>query len=180
MDIGREHSPIQSRFREPFGDVGNEIAQFAGLLIQSLSTDPEAANESGNMLEEDSLALEYWLELEHLVPIVAVPEELDGDVRKAAHDALSTLHTATPFSEAERGWLLQVARQTTPRRVETFPGLVETQESQIMSAGIKLVVTGRDLMRRWTAWRRGQDEFEGQGGLDQAREALVRIQELMS
>ena len=46
-------------------------------------------------------------------------------------------------------------------------------------AGVRRVVSGRDLMRRWIAWRREAGEYEGQGSHDQARDALRTMQELM-
>jgi hypothetical protein len=171
---------IQSHVGEPFGDVGTEIAYYARELIQSFSIEPEVCDESGVMPRTDSRALDNWLGLEHLVPLVDVPIELEGDVRQRAHDALSSFHTALPFSEAERSWLVRLFRQLDAPTVEAFPIAVETQEAQIMSAGVKRVVTGRDLMRRWVAWRRERDEFEGQASLDKVREALQRVQELMS
>lgn len=173
-----------SRFYEPFGDVGAEIADFAKLLGESLAQAPEVLDSSEVMPSADAEALEHWLVLEHLVPMMAVPEELDGVVRKQGHDVLSVLHTAMPYSEAERGWLLRLYRQ--PNRPEIFvrepealPTWLATQEARIMSAGAKRVVSGRDLMRRWTAWRRQSGEFEGQGSLDEARAALRGVQWFM-
>jgi hypothetical protein len=179
---GRERRPIQSQLSEPFGDVGTEIMYYAGQLIESFSAEPENLGESDAMPRADGQALADWLGLEHLLPMVEVdmPVELQGKARRQAYDALSTLHMALPFSEAERGWLVRLYRHSHVPTDETLPGMIETREAEIMSAGVKRVANGRELMRRWTAWRREADEFSGQGSFDQAREALQRVQEMMS
>jgi hypothetical protein len=120
------------------------------------------------------------LELEHLIPLIDVPVELEGDVRQRAFDAFAKLHTALPFDEAERGWLVTAWRQEGSTTVEDLPGAIASQEAQIVSAGVERTVSGRDLMRRWMAWRRGEDEFQGQAGLNQAREALQRVEEMLT
>lgn len=180
MNTIRERSPIQSQFGEPFGDVGTEIVYYADELIKSLSAEPKALGESGVMPGHDRRTLADWLGLEHLVPLVDVPCELEGDVRQRAHGALSAFHNALPFSEAERDWLVRLYRHGAALTDETFPDIAEAYEDRIMSAGVTRVVSGRDLMRRWTAWRREADEFENQGALDQARKALQGLREQLS
>jgi hypothetical protein len=168
---------------EPFGSVGAEVASYAGDLINYLSTEPEVLGDRSLVMPEyDCQALGDWLEIEEAIPMmeVVISAEIMGPVKKKANDALFALHTALPFSEAERGWLIQLFRQLHVPSIEALPGMIETQEAQIISAGVKRVVTGRDLMRRWTAWRRETDEFVGQGSLDQAREALQSMQGLLS
>lgn len=178
--MGRERTPDQSQYGEPFGDVGTEIVTFARLLTKSFSADPEASDELGAMSRTDCWDLEYMLELEHLIPLIDVPVELEGDVRQRAHDAFGALHTALPFSEAERGWLVSVWRQERLQAVEDLPVVMSNHEAQIISAGVQRAVSGRDLMRRWTAWRRGRDEFDGYDGFTQAREALQSVEEMLT
>jgi len=179
MDTGRERSPIQSRFGEPFGDVGTEIVYYVDELITSLSDVPEALSESGAMPRADCAALADWLTLEQLVPLVDVPVELEGDVRQRAHDALNAFHTALPFSEAERDWLVRLYRHRSPTG-EDLPAMIDTCNDQIVSAGIKREVVGRDLMRRWIVWRREDAEFAGEHSVDEARGALQGVREVMS
>jgi hypothetical protein len=49
-----------------------------------------------------------------------------------------------------------------------------------MSAGIRRVIHGRDLLQRWWSWRRETGEYAGQGSLDQARDALEGVIELIA
>lgn len=56
-----------------------------------------------------------------------------------------------------------------------IPRFLRPRSPTIVEAGLRRVVKGRDLMRRWWAWRRDLDEFADQGGLDQARAALVNL-----
>jgi hypothetical protein len=179
MDAGRERSAIQSRFGEPFGDVGIEIMHYADELVSSLSGEPASLDESGAMPTADCTALANWLTLEHLVPLVDVPVELEGDVRQRAHDALSALHTALPFSEAERGWLVRLYRHRSPTG-EDLPAMIKTCNSEVMDSGIKREIVGRDLMRRWIAWRREDAEYTDQHSVSEARNALEVVRTVMS
>jgi hypothetical protein len=164
-----------------FGDVGWEIAYFARELITHFSTEPEPLGDgSQGMPQGDCQALEDWVMLDHQVPLIEVPPEVDGLVRQQAQDALLDFHIALPYSEAERKWLIGLYLDRPGRTAEHKPRLLELYEDRILMAGVRRVVSGRDLMRRWTAWRREIDEFEGQGALDQARQALVKIDELLS
>jgi hypothetical protein len=166
---------------EQFGPIGGEIARYAGELIGYFSAEPEGLRaESQDVPKPDYLALEAWLELEGSVPLIDVSMDVDGEDRRKLHDTLLAFHTALPFNEAERGWLDQMHDRLCERSVKDIPRMIEGYEDRIMMAGVQQVVNGRDLMRRWAAWRRETDEFAGQGSLDQAREALLSVQELLS
>jgi hypothetical protein len=49
-----------------------------------------------------------------------------------------------------------------------------------MMAGVQRTVEGRDLMRRWMSWLKEADEFQDQGSLGQARDALSSVHRLMA
>ena len=82
---------------------------------------------------------------------------------------LLRLHGAMPFDEVERDWLFEAHDETQGPNSIT---LIRRREATIVSGGLRRVVQGRDLIRRWWSWRRETDEFSGQGSLDQARDAL--------
>jgi hypothetical protein len=164
-----------------FGDVGWEIALFARDLIDHFSAEPEPLGDgSQGMPEADCKALELWLDIDTEVPLIEVPYEVDGSVRQQAQDAIRDFHIALPYNEAERKWLIRLSSGRWGRKTEDMPRLLEMYEDRILMSGVQRVVSGRDLMRRWMAWRRETDEFEGSGALDQARQALAKIDELLS
>jgi hypothetical protein len=156
---------------EPFGDIRAEIGDYAGEFRQQLESKPESTGTE---------ALSWLCQIESLLPIVEVPDEIDGDVRKRASDAIFSLHTALPFEEAERDWLVKVHHQLARHHKQVTPELFASLQGQIMLRGVQRAVEGQDLMRRWQAWLRQGDEFEGQGSLDQARDALGTLHQLMT
>jgi hypothetical protein len=163
---------------EQFGPIGGEIARHAGELIEYFSAKPKGLRaESQDMPKPDYLALQDWLELEGSVPLIDVSMDVDGEDRRKLHDTLLAFHTALPFNEAERGWLDQMHDRLCERSVKDIPRMIEGYEDRIMMAGVQRTVSGRDLMRRWIAWRRETDEFEGQSSLDLAREALQELKD---
>lgn len=176
----RDRKPNQSRYSEPFGDVGTEIAYYARQLIDTLSGRPAPERTpTGGMPDSDRKAFFEWITLEHLVPLVDRPSEVEGDVRQRAHDSLVKLHTALPFSEAEREWLVGLYRQN-PRGPEALPEMAATHEAEILINGVRRSVSGQELTERWVNWRQETGEFANQGSLDVAREALHSVHELMT
>jgi hypothetical protein len=89
----------------------------------------------------------------------------------------NTFHGALPFSEPERYWLtttytrLRLSEESDDD--SPLVSRIRKQEGEIMASGLRQVVKGRDLMRRWWAWRRETAEFEGQGNLVIASAALT-------
>jgi hypothetical protein len=165
---------------EKFGDVGVEIADIADILIEYWSGEPEPLGDPSQVMpDSDNQALGYWLSMESVVPLVEIPYEVTGDVRRQAHDALVAFHVALPYNEAERQWLGQTSRRAGQRKPGDQPERIAAYEDTIMMAGVRQAVSGRELMRRWPTWRRETGEYAGQGALDEARQALRTIQELM-
>jgi hypothetical protein len=153
-----------------FGDVGAEISEDAGMLNRLLWDEPERRSAEALM----------WLgEIEFLWPLVEVPIDVATPGGRQAFDARNSFHDALPFQDAERRWLVSRIREE-HRSEETTEQLLMTSEGQIMMAGVKRAISGRDLMRRWAAWLAQTDEFEGQDSLGQARTALAAVEQVMN
>lgn len=86
-------------------------------------------------------------------------------------------HAALPFNEAERGIVCSAYRADSGEAgaYREIPSQIRQQEFEIVSAGLGSVVRGRDLMRRWWAWRREADDFDGQDSLSRAKTALIQL-----
>jgi hypothetical protein len=162
----------------PFGDIGDEIAQTAGYLIEYLSEEPEPiAQGMTELSDSDEQILSTWIGMEWLIPIIDVPNEplVDGAIRRQAHDAVVAFHVALPYNEAERQWLDRKSMGITGE-ISTF---MQGQEDRLMIAGVRRVVSGRELMQRWMMWRREAGEFAGQDAVAEACDALRRVQDVM-
>lgn len=83
------------------------------------------------------------------------------------------LHTALPFSEAERRWLV-FTMYIDARGVshETPVDQVRLRSTTQYDAGRERTIRGQDLLDAWWAWQRDAFEFEGQGGIEYARWSL--------
>lgn len=80
------------------------------------------------------------------------------------------LTPALPFSEAERYWMVEAQRRHQRAHKQRGPDFplsesIVTEEAVVLSAGLRQVLRGHDLARRWAAWRRETDEFAGQCSL---------------
>lgn len=109
-------------------------------------------------------------------------EQQGGHFGTARHH-LRLLWTALPFSPSERRWFSKEEVwpefDFTKSREAQLPDLRPTVEGEILDAGVRRVVHGRDLMRRWVSWRQGRDEFAGQGSLVVAIGAAAKVGELL-
>jgi hypothetical protein len=97
--------------------------------------------------------------------------------------AVDLFHAALPFSEGERRWFLDTYKAA--RSVELTKLGVRAQEvvagteTTITSNGLHQVIKGRELMRRWAAWRRETAEFAGQGTVEEAQQHAKEISRLV-
>lgn len=100
------------------------------------------------------------------------------DGMEAVSREVDLFHACLPFSEGERRWLLDFADSTklAPARLEK---LIVGVEATITSNGLHQVVKGRELVRRWAAWRRETDEFAGQGTVGEAQQHIRKISQLL-
>lgn len=155
-----------------------DVGSAAWELLSQLSSPP--ATSGGDLWKRESVVIEDLDEFETeyaLVSLSTNPTEaklrLHADIQSLGH----TFHTALPYGEAERRWLLDQYRNTASQFVYppdhgTVIALVGQHEERIVSSGQRQLVRGQDLIDRWLAWRREEGAFHGQGTLDVALEAL--------
>jgi hypothetical protein len=118
--------------------------------------------------EYDISSFEDFGELTTGIRFIDSHPDSEGHELGNLHRDFRRLFAATPFTEGERRWLYEEPSHRTQRGLGELVG----QTAEILDAGVLQVVQGRDVVRRWWAWRRERDEFAGQGSLDEAREAL--------
>jgi hypothetical protein len=160
---------------EPFGDVGSEVGDYAFDLLYHLSV-PLAAAKPARFEEPDYLALAALCNMEDIRPlIIADHPSVVGEGQARLDRMWTALHTALPFGEAERTWLMETRSEHSKVFDHEMPGVIGDQEGNIVASGLRQRVSGRNLMRRWLAWRREADEFTDQGTLDIARDALAGL-----
>ncbi len=157
-----------------YGDNGPDVGNSAVQLLESIDgLQHRVAEGHGERtwLKEDYEALECWLELEWYIPFLESSEvEVDDAIELMGH--IDTVRSAVPFTSAERHWLTYTYRNK-PDDYEC--SRLRDSEISLISGGVRQVVQGRDLMRRWQSWCRQTDEFQGQGSLEIAQDALQKI-----
>lgn len=76
-------------------------------------------------------------------------------------------------AKPERVWLHQASLDPAGRPDPSRLYSIRRREAAIISAGVRRVIYGRELLGRWWwSWRREADGFSGQETLDIARDAL--------
>jgi len=164
-----------------FATYGQNIALNAGYFDGYLSG--EIARPEGDLsswTDDDSQALSIWSELEYdleNLPVIVTDSSEDNKANAQLDEFFGlchTFHTALPFSEAERVWFLKTYQRVEPpmKSQDHLPRIMGHYEERIVIAGLRQVVSGRELTRRWLAWRGETDEYAGQDTLDVARSAL--------
>ncbi|HET7590960.1 MAG TPA: hypothetical protein VFK14_12360 [Solirubrobacterales bacterium] len=153
----------------------NAIDMLAGLL-EPVHTFP--SDRLVVWAKNDGIALGSMVELETGIRFIDPHEDVDGGEIADLHRAFGRLYTALPLSEAERLWLFDPIKKRPWR--EGQPSIIEPTTligvtDEIVSAGLRQVIQGREVVRRLSDWRRETAEFAGQGTLDEARQALGDI-----
>jgi hypothetical protein len=164
----------------PFGDIGTELARDTTELIGQLSAPLDT---SGPQQPEkpDCEALITLSNIEFLRPLLlAEHESVIGDGQSRLDQLWTTFHTALPFSEAERVWIMRTCSEHSEIHSQEVLDVIGRQEGEIVASGLRQRVSGRDLMHRWLSWRRETDEYADQGTLDIAREALLGLATLLN
>jgi hypothetical protein len=159
----------------PYGRDGDEAGENAlGLLDNLLATKtpmPFTSGETPHWDDTDQCGFRYLYALQNDMDSVDMSWDASGLGTGELTDPWHSLTTALPFSEAERYWMYDAERahslQSKNREVPLSDSIVSV-EATVMSAGIRQVLRGRDLVRRWAAWRRETHEFAGQGSLTTA------------
>lgn len=132
----------------------------------------------------DYKGLHVVTQVDYLGRILMPPATTSPDTLAKLAGSMVTLRTALPFSEAERNWLYDDpdGKADTAGSEEDieYDDVVRQSSVRLVSAGLHRVVHGRDLMQRWWSWRRATGEYADGAGLNQARESLKGLIELLA
>lgn len=178
-----------------FDNRRQNFGVYGGYVLYYLC-DPAFNRPAVVSLHEDDLnALTDLEQIEHkataLFEPLAVADNYDTySLVERFGEQWHTFQTALPFDTPERQWLtdhLTSPHLTTPRRTsfkditaEEWAEAIASQEATIVSAGIHRAVSGRTLLHRWLTWRRELGDYQDQGTLDIARDALHNLITIVS
>jgi hypothetical protein len=157
LELGSHAYELSLRLRAPHGDV------------------PTTASGKPMWTEDDNEAFgvycDFRADLGDLSPAEGIYELLE---------TVDRLHAALPFSEGERRWLIDTKRGMREVPYAKRPKALVGLEAIVTSNGLRQVVQGQELVRRWAAFRRSTDEFAHLGTVDEAirhaQEIARRIQ----
>jgi hypothetical protein len=157
---------------EPYGRGPALLALRASDLLYDLCDVPEWSEaQRWRWVTSDKLAFHGWYSLEvDLLDALAEP----GLDRTQVYDILNQVtdfRQTLPFDNGEASWLFN-AYAPIFFRGDAISVIRQRKPEEIVSCGLRRVVDGRELLRRWWAWRRETDEYRGQGTIDLARAAL--------
>lgn len=158
----------------PFGQGRPLLGVAAVDTLYDLCEVPRWTEGNRRWAPSDKWSFHNWFNIEVKIP--AAQAEMGTDIEDL-NAVLLQFHGALPFDEVERDWLFDAYDKAYG---ENSIKTLRRQEATIVSGGLRRVIQGRDLMRRWWSWRRETDEFSGQGSLDLAREALRELVETYS
>jgi hypothetical protein len=164
--------------RMPYGRAPFFLGLAAVDALHDLCDVPEWTEaRRGRWLQSDKFAFHGWFVIEEKTALAQAEPDIKAEQVEHINVGLFHYRVALPFDEAERRWLYDAyAEAWGPNSIS----VIRRKEGAIVSGGLHRVIYGRDLMRRWWAWRRETDEFRGQGTVDLAREALREIIETVS
>jgi hypothetical protein len=187
----------------PYGVAGLSIGKsaqfFRGALVPKRTPSP-AAHRHRYWTEQDHDSFGSAISIERTSRRLRMSLDLTLDQRQTIADqllgSLATLREALPYSEAERRWLVDTHEQLTAQHSEYYTGgtgerlsirppsgellqHIKATEGEIVSAGLRQVVQGRDLVRRWWSWRRQTDEFADQGSREIVHLALNELSAML-
>jgi hypothetical protein len=169
---------------QPYGNGPLLLGISAYDFLYDLSYDvpttwPE--NRRWQWLKSDGRAYNTWHSLQEHVPSALAEPDLNADQIELITGLVTNVNVAVPYDEAERSWLYGAYIDAYNEAGAGSIGIIrQRQPEEIVSRGLRQVIDGRDLMRRWWAWRRETDEFSGQGSLDIARGALRSLIETVA
>jgi hypothetical protein len=165
-----------------YGSDGDEVHSDATRLLNNLLA-PKAAltfGRSGTPRWDaaDGHGFGDYVALDSGVAFLEPGPEVDGGDLGDLFRNFGQLNASLPFSEGERRWLIAAQRANWRERYRERTDFAEdilAVETTVISAGLQQVLYGRDLVRRWAAWRREEHEFKGQGSLENAQVLLGSI-----
>jgi hypothetical protein len=161
----------------PTGSFG--LGVVASFTFCKLHDQPADIPDRGPLWSEsDGDSLVYTMFLEEHIQLNNTDPQTIPQARRFG-TAVMRWHAALPFTVAERSRLLDLNRSIPGKSFQKLvPSIDALPETTVVSGGIQTVSDGRELNRRWLAWREQRDEFANQGSLIQARHALREIVEL--
>jgi len=127
--------------------------------------------------DDDAEALSSLLEIDAHRPHIRVTGEVSHEEMEEFDQHWKALDAALPITGPERSWLAMRYVAGLDPSYDSVAKDLGGQEAEIVSGGIRRVVRGGDLLKRWIAWRRQTGDYANQGTLDLAREALRGIVE---
>src|ERR1700722_8648245 len=178
MRSPRENSLPQQHEQQPYGEDYFLLGLRAVDALWELCDVPNpSTSEWSRWTESDHRALHGGFSVEEKAYAAIGGRPVPREQFDFVEGMLSQYRMALPFDEAEREWLWHAYDDAWgPDSID----MLRQQEARIISVGLQRVILGRDLVRRWWAWRRETEEYAGRGSLDIAREALREVIETVS
>jgi hypothetical protein len=182
-----DYCPSSNETEHRYGDVGRAAGDYAYDLLAELCEPHDVLGYDKTRPSDrrytwraaDDRTLTTYVGFEWRLKHIRATDDVSAREMESFGLKLHALQQALPFTEAERNWLVDpqgVAVAAQRKHIEKWAAV---QEPELICAGVRKVISGRDVVRRWWAWRRETDEFAGQGTLDLARESLRGIVELL-
>jgi len=176
--IGPTDAYPPERHQQPYGRAFFLLGLRAVDALHDLCDVPNRSTQEWTQwLPSDTCALQGWFNIEEKADIAFSADDVSKKNAAQVDDLLFRYRVALPYDEAERHWLYDAyGAAWGPDSIQ----IIRNQEARVMSSGLQRVLLGRDLVRRWWAWRRETDEYSGQGSAAAARETLRKMIETLS
>lgn len=166
----------------PYGPNGREVALAAAHLLDNLLA-PKASLtfrpfERPRWDSDDLKGFEDFIEVDSGVAFLEpAPDPIvSGDRLAQLFRNVRELNASLPFREGERHWLIAAwLANREPKPSARVEAVAEAEDTTVISAGLRQDLDGRDLVRRWAAWRREEHEFDGQDSRRRAQTLLRSI-----
>lgn len=164
----------------PYGEVGEPLGIHSRDLLDWLSRPLDAgAHQGGAWHDADAEALAGVIELEWLLPHIRPDERVSTDELETFHLTVTAFRAALPLTHAERHWLVKEIGAVDPH-YEAVEKAIGSRNEEVVAEGRSQFIRGSELLRRWLAWRRENQEYAKHGALNLAREALRGMVELLA
>jgi hypothetical protein len=167
----------------PYGFEGRQVGECAVALWNEIVSADEAMpftpGATPQWNDNDRLVFFNLMDFESSIP--GLEDVVQGDLDDHFSE-VGFFRAALPFTEDEQQWLYGDGRITQELDENDWEEMDEARaregmvmvaiEAQIIRLGEQHHMAGADVVRRWAAWRREADEYEGQDTLSVARNAL--------
>jgi hypothetical protein len=168
----------------PYGRAGHSVGRFANSTAMGLATDAHfARGHQRYWTQMDYRSLNSALLMErstrHLRMSLDVPFDRRQSVADRLNELLATTREAMPYSESERRWLVDQEIRLGSGSDQDLVINLNMAEGEVISAGVRRAVQGRELTERWWMWRRQIGEFETEGSRENAYNALRGLGQML-